>query len=154
MATDLLHLTLVFLGQTDASRVPEITSRLAQVATRHQAFDVRTGAAGGHVDDRPGARRGGVAWLTLAGGARETIDLSLDIDAALESRTYDAHRRPRPHLTVARNVDQPALQALSELAPHLALHWQATRIVLFRSQTGPSGSRYEELASHILSGGG
>jgi 2'-5' RNA ligase len=152
MAADLLHLTLVFLGPTDARRVPEITSRLAEVATRHQTFEVHTGAAGGHVDDRPGARRGGVAWLTLAGGGRETIDLSLDIDAALESRTYDARRRQRPHLTVARNVDQAALQALSELAPRLALHWQQTRIVLFRSHTGPSGSRYEELTSHNLSG--
>lgn len=149
---ELLHLTLVFLGQTDAHRVPEISSRVAAAAARHGAYEVRTGAAGGHVDDRPGAHRGGVAWLTLAAGARETIDLALDLDAALESRTYDERRRPRPHLTVARNVHQAALQALAELAPRLALQWQAARIVLFRSHTGPSGSRYEELASHNLSG--
>ncbi len=110
----------------------------------------RTSGAGGHVDDRPGARRGGVAWRTLGAGARELTDVALDVDETLGTRIYSGQRPPRPHLTVARNVDASALAALQALPSTLALEWHATSIVLFRSRLGPGGSRYEPLSTHTL----
>ena len=141
------------MGEVDSVRVPEIDDGLADVARRHSAFRTTVDGAGGHVDDRPGARPGGVAWLTLADGFRETAHLALDVDTAIGAHTYDERRRPRPHLTVARAVDAPVLAALRDLAPRLSLEWQTSRIVLFRSHLGTGGSRYEPLSTHELAAG-
>ena len=55
-----LHLTLLFLGQTDPARVPDLSEAVKRVALKHEPFDVATGDGGGRIHDR----RGGVAWLT------------------------------------------------------------------------------------------
>lgn len=150
----MLHLTLLFMGQVDAGRVPSIGAGLAAVAARKAAFVTRVSGAGGHVDDRPGARHGGVAWLTLGAGAREMTDLALDIDETLGTRTFTAQRPPRPHLTVARNIDAPALRELTPRAQSLELEWHTSSVILFRSLLGPGGSRYEPLSTHLLAGAG
>lgn len=143
-------MTLVFLGETDAALVPAIGEALGGVAGRHGAYEVHPADAGGHARDRHGRQRGGVAWLTLGAGTRETQALALDVDATLGSNTYDERRRPRPHLTVARNVDEDSLDALRQAARDIDVSWMATRLVLFRSHTGKTGSQYEELVSHDL----
>ena len=150
MKPEVLHFTLVFMGQVESERVAWLGERLDEVAARHAAFATRVDGAGGHVDDGPGRRPGGVAWLTLSDGLREVADLALDVDAALGTHTYDDRRRPRPHLTVARAIDAAALAALRDLALATNLEWRTTSIVLFRSHLGPGGSRYEPLSTHDL----
>jgi len=150
MPPEVLHLTLVFMGQVDSGSVAAISDGLAAVASRHAPFATRTSGAGGHVDDRPGARHGGVAWLTLGAGAREMTDLALDVDETLGTHVFTAQRPPRPHLTVARNIDAPALRALTTLAQNLDLEWGTNSVVLFRSLLGPGGSRYVPLVTHAL----
>src|SRR5215211_3551066 len=49
-----LHLTLVFLGQTDSGRVSEIAGTVSRVAAQHAPFEVATGDGGGKLDDRRG----------------------------------------------------------------------------------------------------
>jgi 2'-5' RNA ligase len=142
-----LHLTLVFLGQTDASRVPLLAESVASVAARHECFDVATGDAGGRI----GGRRGGVAWLRLAHGGHEVAQLSLDLDDALGSATYNDTVAPRPHLTVARHVTEACLADLRTVAAQVTLGWTVNQIVLFRSHTNPKGSIYEQLTSEPLS---
>jgi 2'-5' RNA ligase len=141
-----LHLTLVFLGQTDASRVEALAEAIERVADGHGAFRAVTGDAGGRV----GGRRGGVLWLRLADGGHEVAQLSIEIDDAIGSGTYDAAKAPRPHVTLARRATEGALADLRAAAGSLRLEWKVDRIVLFRSHTGPGGSRYEELHSSVL----
>ena len=141
-----LHLTLVFLGQTDLCDVDRIATATAAVAARHQPFAVATGDGGGRVN----TDRGGVCWLRLAHGGHETAQLALDLDAAIGSATYDATHAPHPHLTLARGVDQPALNDVRATADKLNIQWTADRLVLFRSFTDPRGSIYEELGAWPL----
>ncbi len=143
-----LHLTLVFLGQTDAHRVVPIAAALAAVAAGHAAFEVETGPAGGRAD----GRRTGVAWLRLSDGAQQVSEVALELDRAIGSATYDERRAPRPHLTVARLVDQALLDDLHGLSAGLRLRWTVDRLVLLRSHTDPRGSRYESLAESELPG--
>lgn len=150
MKPDVLHFTLVFMGQVESQRVPWLGERLTEVASRHTAFTTRVEGAGGHVDDGPGRRPGGVAWLMLSDGFREVADLAVDVDAALGTHTYDDRRRPRPHLTVARAIDAVALAALRDLATGTNIEWWTSSIILFRSHLGPGGSRYEPLSTHDL----
>lgn len=141
-----LHLTLVFIGASDAGRVPLLTQAISGVATRHAEFEVATGEAGGRV----GGHRGGVSWLRFAHGGHEVAQLALDIDDAIGSRTYDARNAPRPHLTVARGVSERTLADLRESVMGVSITWTIDRISLFRSYTDPAGSRYEELAQARL----
>jgi RNA 2',3'-cyclic 3'-phosphodiesterase len=144
-----LHLTLVFLGQTDSQTVPALGDGLASVAASHRPFAVVTGAAGGRV----GGRRGGVAWLRLAQGGHQVAQLSLAVEEGIGSNTFDASHAPHPHLTVARKVSESALADLRAIGPGVPQSWAVDRIVLFRSHTGPGGSRYEELAWSALGEG-
>ena len=138
-----IHLTLVFLGQTDPARVPEIAGVVARVAEQHQPFDVATGDGGGKLDDR----RGGVAWLRLAEGGHQIAQLSIALDNAIDSHTFDERHAPRPHLTVARRVSEAALNDLRTVASQISLGWTVNRLVLLRSRTDPAGSIYQPLAS-------
>jgi 2'-5' RNA ligase len=143
-----LHLTLVFLGQTESSRVADLADVVAHVAARQAPFNVATGDGGGKLHDR----RGGVAWLRLAQGGHQLAQLSLDLDNALGSHTYDERHAPRPHLTVARRVSEAALDDIQTVASQIQLGWTVDHLVLFRSHTDPTGSRYEELAGYALAG--
>jgi 2'-5' RNA ligase len=141
-----LHLTLVFLGQTNASRVKELTAATAAVAARHEAYRVVTGDGGGRIN----TERGGVCWLRLADGGHETARLALDLDEAFQSATYHPAHPPHPHLTLARGIDKATLDDVRKTAEDLTLRWTADRLVLFRSYTDPGGSIYEELSTHQL----
>ena len=144
-----LHLTLVFLGPTDPSDVDSVSAACAHVAAHQRPFDVATGQAGGRV----GGRGGGVAWLKLPDGGREVARLSLELDEAIWSHTFDANKPPHPHLTVARGVSKACLWDLQSIADTMRLTWTVDRIALFRSHTDPAGSRYAELASATLNTG-
>ncbi|HYI21383.1 MAG TPA: RNA 2',3'-cyclic phosphodiesterase [Candidatus Limnocylindrales bacterium] len=146
VSADKLHLTLVFLGQTDSARVPALTTAIDAVASRVTSFEVSTADGGG----LPNGKRGGVAWLRLDGGGSGVAQLAIELDRDMGSGTYDDHRRPRPHLTVARRVDEAVLAALRELAPVIKVSWTLDRVVLLRSHTDPAGSRYEERHSTLL----
>lgn len=143
-----LHLTLVFLGQTEPRDIQRIAAVTAAVAERHRAYDVVTGGGGGRVH----TERGGVCWLRLAEGGRETSQIALDLDGAIGSATYDATHPPHPHLTLARGIDRATLDDVRSTARGLMLRWIADRLVLFRSYTDPGGSIYEELAEFPLPG--
>lgn len=140
-----LHLTLVFLGSTDPGQVESVADAVGRASTGFAPFEVRTGGGGGYAR----GRRGGVAWLRLSAGAHDVSRLSRAIDDAIGSAVYAA-ADPRPHLTLARHVDEALLAEVRRSAPHLTLSWTAHRVALFRSYTDPGGSRYEELRSFDL----
>jgi 2'-5' RNA ligase len=142
-----LHITLVFLGQTLPSEVGRLQDAMTLTAALYEPFEVSTAAAGGHVDDR----RGGVAWLRLAGPPRRVANLSRELDWRIGSNVYAAGR-PRPHVTVARRIDDALLADLQAAAPALRTSWLIERVVLYRSHAEAGGSRYEELASRPLTG--
>ncbi len=146
VSADKLHLTLVFLGQTNSLRLQELVAAIDAVGSRGSSFEVSTGEAGG----LPDGRRGGVAWLRLSEGGAEVAHLALELDRDIGSGAYDDRHRPRPHLTVARRVDESVIAALREHAQSLDVSWTVDRLVLFRSHSAPAGSRYEQLHSTLL----
>jgi 2'-5' RNA ligase len=146
LAPEKLHLTLLFLGATEPSRADFLAQAIDATALGHAPFDVTTGEAGGRI----GGHGGGVAWLRLARGSQEVQRLSLAIGDAIGRGIYDAVKAPLPHLTVARGIDGRVMSDLGTLAVEIQLAWTVDRIVLFRSHTEPSGSRYDVIASAQL----
>lgn len=154
LAPETFHITLVFIGDTHARRVPQLGAALGDAASVQPVFEAATGAAGGRVDRRAAERRGGVAWLTLSRGAVEMASLAREVDRSIHADAHDQTRTPRPHLTIARRIDEGGLQALATFAASdLSVAWSTTEIVLFRSHLGSGGPDYEPLVTHRLKGG-
>jgi len=140
-----LHATLLFLGQTDPAQVPRLADAMALTAAQHAQFSATTTIAGGRFDDR----RGGVAWLVLDDRQRRLRNLARELDWRAGSNVY-AHSRPRPHITIARRIDERLLADLHAAADELHASWTFERMVLYRSHADPGGSRYEALADQLL----
>ncbi len=140
-----LHLTLVFLGATPSDKVEQIAGAVTTAAAGFEPFVVRTGEGGGFA----GGRRGGVAWLRLSAGTETVSSLSRAIDESIGSSIY-AVADPRPHLTLARGVDEPMLDQVRSQATQLRFEWTVGEVTLFRSYTDPHGSRYEALRAFRL----
>jgi len=140
-----LHATLLFLGQTDPAEVPRLAQAMALTAPQHAQFSATTTFAGGRFDDR----RGGVAWLVLDDRQRRLRNVARELDWRVGSNVY-ANSRPRPHVTMARRIDERLLADLHAAADELHASWTFDRIVLYRSHADPGGSRYEVLAEELL----
>jgi 2'-5' RNA ligase len=141
---DRWHVTLAFLGATEASAVPGILDRLASVAAAHGATASRTGGLGAFPTPA-GAR---VAWYGVQDVEGRIARLAADVGAALG---LDTSRPLRPHLTLARAWRQP-VDMRSWLASASAPEGElvADRIELMRSHLSRGPARYETLATMKL----
>ena len=140
---DGLHLTLRFLGPTDATRVPALAAALGSVAAASRGFGVTIAGAGGF----PSEARPRTIWLGLREGAEALADLARSVDAALEPLGWDRQDRPfRAHLTLARSdgvVAGPAVvRSLGQAMDRREIDSRIERIVLFESVTGGGPARY------------
>jgi 2'-5' RNA ligase len=150
---DGLHVTLRFLGPTDAGRLPEARAAVEAAATGVSSFEVTLAGAGAF----PNPARPRVLWLGLGQGIEQLDALTVRLSGALAERGWPHDNRPvRPHLTLARSdgVAAGSLVAgrLLAAAADLDLRWTADRIVLFESQTGGGPARYLPLLQVPLAG--
>src|SRR5262249_42877826 len=94
-----MHLTLKFLGEVDAARVPDVEAALADVARRHAPLARAAGGLAGF----PGATRPRVVFAGIAGGLRELGLLAADVERACEALGFAPEARPfRGHVTLGR----------------------------------------------------
>ncbi|WP_316526818.1 RNA 2',3'-cyclic phosphodiesterase [Kitasatospora brasiliensis] len=150
------HLTLAFLGEVAAERLPELEEGLAAVAEVHPAHRLRIVGAG-----RFGDR---VLWAGIEGQAwalRRLADAVAEATAEVtgETDTFAFH----PHLTLARAgssrghrraVQRVATAELDGLVAALADYrgpeWDAAELHLMRSDLGGGFAHYESLRSWAL----
>jgi 2'-5' RNA ligase len=146
-----LHLTLVFLGDTDADEVPAILRAIRTLATGQPPFDIRLGGIGTF----GGRRRPQVLWMGLEAGAETVAGLAESLAAALRPEELGGAERPahRPHLTLARGGSRDLVaRAGAALGEHRPT-WRADRIELLRSHIGTGPARYEVLGTVPLGAG-
>jgi RNA 2',3'-cyclic 3'-phosphodiesterase len=153
VAPDLLHLTLIFLGEQPAARLPAIAGAVAAAAAGHRAFPLALGAAGAF----------GTPPRVLWVGARPAGDQLSRLHAALVARLtagaipFD----PKPlvaHLTLGRarrDAAAGAGRALAAALPTLAMpppppSFAVETIALIRSELSPRGPRYTALGEFPL----
>jgi 2'-5' RNA ligase len=140
------HVTLKFLGSVPNDGIESISSACAQAATASRPALLGMSGLGVF----PKLERATVVWIGIVDDEGLLPGLAGDLDDALEPLGYARESRAfSPHVTVARfRVPQRLLQL-----PRLATDspsFEVRAIELFRSRTGPGGSRYEVVARFPL----
>ncbi|MFF2074779.1 RNA 2',3'-cyclic phosphodiesterase [Kitasatospora sp. NPDC058162] len=150
------HLTLAFLGQVPAERLPELESALAAVAEVHPAHRLRIAGAGRFGDRVLWAGVEGRTWA-LRGLAEAVAGAAAELTGEADAFAF------HPHLTLARAgssrghrraVQRVAAAELEGLAAALADYrgpeWEAAELHLMKSDLAGGFAHYESLRSWAL----
>lgn len=152
VAPDALHITLKFLGNVDASRVPGLAATLTAAGDGAVPFRLALEGVGGF----PNLEAPRVLWAGVADGADGLADLARRVDGACVSAGFPREQRPfSPHLTLARMRDtaspsdrRRAGAALADAGSALASAFAIDAFHLIKSTLTPSGPLYESL--HVV----
>jgi 2'-5' RNA ligase len=142
------HVTLAFLGDTDAAATPALGRALAGVAGRHAAFRVTTGGIGSF----PAGGRLRVLWYGIDDTHGRLEALAREVRATLH---LDPEPGPfRPHLTLGRARDgfeRPSLTELTRASAEPPTGYiEVDRVDLYRSHLSRGPARHELLATAPL----
>lgn len=150
------HVTLRFLGDVAAERVPELQRKLSEV--KAAAFSLALLGLG-TFPRQPNARHPArVLFVSLAPeepvhALKRAIDV--DVDLVLGPDAESAERGFSPHLTLARFREDPGAalgRYLDTHAEFATLPWPVVEFSLYASTLGPEGARHERLGSWALLG--
>ena len=147
-----IHLTLVFLGEVEEARLPELQRELGRAAAASSPFEMAF-ANGGTFPPRRPAR---VAWIGVEAGPA-LAGLQGAIATACEAALPGWRREERPyhpHVTLARcpeNWPRGAAETFATaFAGALGGAFPARESVLFQSRLGRGGARYEAIGRFPL----
>lgn len=145
------HVTLQFLGESDAGQATCVTERLAEV--RAELVPVSIGNPG--FFERAGVFHAGVLLTP------ELLALQQKVTAVTSRCGFVPEERAyQPHITLARargrggrSALAPLQNALGKARFTLAAEFTAAEFLLYESFPRPDGSRYEVRARFALTGG-
>jgi 2'-5' RNA ligase len=151
--TENLHLTVRFLGDTEADVVPDVALATLDAAATVAPFRIELAGAGAF----PDGRHPRTIWLGVDEGNDGLIRLNDALDAPLDRLGWAPDPRARrPHLTVARTdaargeVSHAIADALASAAAGWRTGFDATALTLFRSHLGGGPPRYEPVVEAPL----
>ena len=142
------HITLRFLGATDQVAYERFLAALDD-AGLGLGFDVGLGEMGAF----PRPRAATVTWLAVTEGRERLEELADHAEEAAQAAGFAPEDRPfRAHLTLSRVRPPEDVSRLVEGFSAVDLRWRCRSIVVYRSQPGQGGVRYEPLETFPLSG--
>ena len=128
-----IHLTLKFLGDVEAERIPDVVSAAQAVAREVAAHTLRTTQLGGF----PSRGRARVLRVGLEGDVEALADLQGRMDGALVGLGFEKERRGfSPHLTLGRARKQPVSLPEDVLDPE-AVSFRVERVTVMKSDLQP-----------------
>ena len=141
-----IHVTLMFLGETPAARIGDLSAALAAAAAESPVC-MLTLAAAGTFGSR---RRPRVVWYGLAGELTALGSLQRHVEERLARVGFAPEGREfRPHLTLARVPDDLSPAEAERIAPAIERlrvpqppPFRVEAIALMQSRLGPGGARY------------
>ena len=133
-----LHLTLAFVGDVPADRVPALREAGRAVAAQTPPFTL--------VLDRLGEfRDGGIAWIGAAEIPAALADIAERLAHRLSADEFRVDRRAyAPHLTLARKCRKPVAAHAARIA------WQVDELALVESALRPGGPSYRDDSRWLL----
>ncbi|MBK9391682.1 MAG: RNA 2',3'-cyclic phosphodiesterase [Bacteroidetes bacterium] len=148
--TSNIHITLVFLGDTEEKRITEIDQLLAGVCTGFGEFELKLRGAGVFRNIRDPR----VIWAGI-NFSKEMADLNKAITGKLqETGTPLENRSFNPHLTLGRIKRINDISLLSGLLENYTSKEiqpvKVTEIIFFESILRPEGPIYKPLGTYLL----
>jgi 2'-5' RNA ligase len=153
VTADKLHLTMKFLGGTGEEGAQKLAAAADALARRHRPFDMAVAGVGAF----PNFRRARVVWIGVENEPRLEL-LHHDLEIACGDLGYEVEGRAfRPHITLARvraplTLDRARPFARAARKVTFAATSDVSRLTLFESTPGPSGSRYRRAHAATLNG--
>lgn len=150
-----LHITLKFLGDVAAARIPQVSETVRQAVATTAPFVFESRGLGAF----PRIERPNNLWIGCGEGAQTLIALAERLDLALSKLGFARESRPMvPHLTLGRlrrggKPPDNLVRLLREHAEFLAGWTRVQHVVLFSSQLTPTGASYTPLDHVPLAGG-
>jgi 2'-5' RNA ligase len=147
---DNFHLTLIFLGEVDESRIGEVEKVCVSSAAEFKPFTLSLNGTGVF----PNARQPRVLWAGLAGEIENVVEMRRRLDDGLALIGFEREETAfRPHLTIGRvksNKKTRELLALADTHQLPRSSFEVTEIVLMKSELLPAGARYTVMARASL----
>lgn len=149
--TGLAHITVKFLGETDAGLVPDIERQLSEVSGALKPIRLNTAGCGAF----PSLKRPQVLWIGVEGHVDAAVRMAESVDGAMSRVGFEPERRAfRPHITVGRvrrgEKLPPEAGSLIEQAAADPVELMVDRFQLVQSVLGRSGPTYTTLAEWQL----
>ncbi len=156
VAVENLHLTLKFLGDTPAGRLPEIEAALQTACAGHAPFEIQFEGRGCF----PNFRRPRVIWVAVRDRGQLLARLQADIERTVAPLGWPTEERGfSPHLTlgrVARGVNRSAEEAIGQAIEKSVVEQigvqRVTAVSLMQSDLQPTGPIYTRLLEVPLAG--
>ena len=147
------HVTLAFLGWTDADLSEEILARLVPAARDVEPVELAAGGIGAF----PSPRRARVLWygLTDANGVAASLAEGIRRSLAPIVPRVDDGSPFRPHVTLARARAERGVDLVSWMAGRAVPTGVVPleRVILYRSHLGRGPAHYEPLGAVTLGTG-
>jgi 2'-5' RNA ligase len=148
-----LHLTLKFLGDTQAAQIPELAVKFGEICSHYDSIQVQITGSGVF----PNEKRPRVLWLGLKTETDALNQLANEIERACVHFGFQAESRAfAPHLTIGRvrsGVVTAVLKTMRD-RPFESLDTIFRECVLMKSDLRPAGSIYTPLHKFPLARGG
>jgi 2'-5' RNA ligase len=140
------HITLRFIGRTDEVAYDRLLASLDQ-ADLGGVFDLELEGMGAF----PRAKSSTVLWLGVSRGQTRLEEIAAQVEDAAQTAGFEPEGRPfRAHLTLSRIRPPVDVTTLIDSFTAAGLRWRCESVVVYRSQLGRGGARYEPLETFPL----
>lgn len=141
-----IHLTLKFLGEVEAAKVPEIVRALVAAAKGTGPLKLSVAGAGAF----PNSKAPRVLWLGVTGDIERLSTLQEAVEAAMAGQGFEREARKfSPHLTLARiKFPKPRdnwQQRIEGVRDVELGSFEAAQVSLMQSELRREGAVYTEL---------
>ena len=149
-----IHITLKFLGNIAAERVPQVTEAMSKACRGVTSFRLELDDLGVF----PNLRSPRVVWIGLVGEVEKLVALQARIEQALNPLGFPAEDRSfTPHLTLGRLREGTTREERLRFGGLIAStrsedmpSFEVSAVSLMRSKLAPSGAVYSRLESVSL----
>lgn len=149
-AAENIHLTLKFLGDVDAEKMPALQNAVASACVGTPPFTLKLDGVGAF----PNLNRPNVVWVGVQGDVEIASKLARKIDDACVALGFSREERPfSPHLTlgrVKRDASTRERQGIGEMIAKMQARelgeFRVEGVSIMKSELSPGGSVYARLS--------
>ncbi len=135
-----LHITILFLGETDENKIPKIIKKLEEITNTYNAFNLEIS----YYDKFPPTGSPRIIYVSGENGKKELLNLANEIRNKLNTLGFYDKKGFKYHVTVAR-LKYKADNEITLTSWNKSLQFRSDKIILYKSDLKPDGPVYTSL---------